>query len=50
MNPEMVIVKIQSQNLLSGSPASQTLDRDASPVSNGDEIGSRGFFDWDEED
>lgn len=50
MNPEMVIVKIQSQNLLSGSPASQALDKNASSVSSGDGIGSRGFFDWDDED
>ena len=50
MNPEMVIVKIQTAQMLAASPGNQTLDKGAPSVSSSDEIGSRGFFDWDDED
>ena len=48
INPALEVVKINiHQQMLSGSPASQTLDKGATPISSGSEIGGHDDdFDW----
>lgn len=47
INPTMEVVKVATQQMLAGSPGSQTLDKGATQISGSDEIGAHGDdFDW----
>ncbi len=47
INPNIEVVKIQTQQMLAGSPAGQVLDKNGTQIDDGDLIGGRGDdFDW----
>lgn len=47
INPTMEVVKVATQQMLAGSPGSQTLDKGATQIDSGSDIGGHDDdFDW----
>ena len=50
INPDIQVIMMKmNQHLLDGSPGSKTLDKNATQISSGNDIGGRGFDFFDED-